>query len=133
MKGFNLASGGSSGSGGPEGNLQIKFSGECDLLKFNSMKPAMILSNDILNNFTLWKDYILNKAHSILTGGMLQSSADVAIDMSRKSQGMGFARIAKLVTSKNVNILKKDEDHSRGNGREVTVILPEKENEPKQE
>ena len=63
---------------------------------------------------------------------MLQSSgSDVAIDMSRRSQGIGFARIAKLVTSKNVNILKKEEDHqSLGNGREVTVILPEKENEP---
>ena len=63
---------------------------------------------------------------------MLQSNgSDVAIDMSRRSQGIGFARIAKLVTSKNVNILKKEEDHqSLGNGREVTVILPEKENEP---
>ena len=64
---------------------------------------------------------------------MLQSSgSDVAIDMSRRSQGIGFARIANLVTSKNVNILKKEEDHpqSFGNGREVTVILPEKENEP---
>ena len=27
MKGFNLATGGSGGSGGPDSNLQIKFSG----------------------------------------------------------------------------------------------------------
>ena len=64
---------------------------------------------------------------------MLQSSSDVAIDMSRKSQGIGFARIAKLVTSKNVNILKKDEDQSRGNGKEVTVVLPDNGNKQSQE
>ena len=44
---------------------------------------------------------------------------------------MGFARIAKLVTSKNVNILKKEEAQS--NGKEVTVILPVIGNEQKQE
>ena len=64
---------------------------------------------------------------------MLQSSSDVAIDMSRRSQGLGFARIAKLVTSKNVNILKKDEDHGRGNGKEVTVVLPNNGNQQIQE
>ena len=64
---------------------------------------------------------------------MLQSSSDVAIDMSRKSQGIGFARIAKLVTSKNVNILRKDEDQSRGNGKEVTAVLPDNENKQIQE
>ena len=64
---------------------------------------------------------------------MLQSSSDVAIDMSRKSQGIGFARIAKLVTSKNVNILRKDEDQSRGNGKEVTALLPDIENKQIQE
>ena len=62
---------------------------------------------------------------------MLQSGSDVSIDMNRRSQGMGFARIAKLVTSKNVNILKKEEAQS--NGKEVTVILPVIGNEQKQE
>merc|ERR1719461_341319 len=36
--------------------------------------------------------------------------------MSRRNQGLGFARIAKLVTSKNVNILKKEESQSNGGG-----------------
>ena len=43
---------------------------------------------------------------------------------------MGFARIAKLVTSKNVNILKKEEPAT--NGKEVTPISV-KEVESKQE
>ena len=64
---------------------------------------------------------------------MLQSGSDVSIDMNRRSQGIGFARIAKLVTSKNVNILKKEEAQSNGNGKEVTVILPVIGNEQKQE
>ena len=51
-------------------------------------------------------------------GGMLQTSngTDISIDMSRRNQGLGFARIAKLVTSKNVNILKKEESQSNGGG-----------------
>ena len=58
MKGFNLATGGSAGSGGPDSNLQIKFSGAWWPFKiWNNMKPVQILSNYILNNFiTLWKD-----------------------------------------------------------------------------
>merc|ERR1719474_1239685 len=49
---------------------------------------------------------------------MLQPSngTDISIDMSRRNQGLGFARIAKLVTSKNVNILKKEEIQSNGSG-----------------
>ena len=45
----------------------------------------------------------------IITGGLLQTNNDIAIDMTKgRSQGLGFARIAKLVTNKNVNILKKE-------------------------
>ena len=55
---------------------------------------------------------------SLIQGGMLQRSngTDISIDMSRRNQGLGFARIAKLVTSKNVNILKKEESQSNGGG-----------------
>ena len=45
----------------------------------------------------------------LLTGGLLQTNNDIAIDMTKgRSQGLGFARIAKLVTNKNANILKKE-------------------------
>ena len=67
-----------------------------------------------------------------LPGGMLQTNSEVAIDMNKRSQGLGFARIAKLVTSKNVNILKKEEAQS--NGKEVNITaVNAKENNAKQE
>ena len=49
MKGFHLATGGSAGSGGPDSNLQIKFSGAW--WPFNIYNIVQILSNYILNNF----------------------------------------------------------------------------------
>ena len=42
-------------------------------------------------------------------GGILQTNSEVTIDMSKKNHGLGFARIAKLVTSKNQNNLRKEE------------------------
>ena len=52
--------------------------------------------------------------------------------MNKRSQGLGFARIAKLVTSKNVNILKKEE--AQYNGKEVNIAaVNAKENNAKQE
>ena len=63
--------------------------------------------------------YFLFKECSL--GGILQTNSDVTIDMSRRQQGgLGFARIAKLVTSKNVNIPKKEEPVT--NGKDVTPI-----------
>ena len=62
------------------------------------------------------KLFILN----LLLGGILQNGSDITIDMTKRPQGMGFARIAKLVTSKNVSILKKEEHQS--NGGEMSPI-----------
>ena len=61
---------------------------------------------------------------------MLQtgSNNDVSIDMSRRSPGIGFARIAKLVTNKNVHILKKESQNggSDMNGtKNIEDKLPE--------
>ena len=78
MKGFNLATGGASGTNSGDTLLPIKFS-----------------------------------------GGILQTNPEVTIDMSKKNHGLGFARIAKLVTSKNQNNLRREEAHTEG--KEETV------------
>ena len=76
MKGFNLASGGGSGTSSGDTVLPIKFS-----------------------------------------GGVLQTNPEVTIDMSRKNHGLGFARIAKLVSSKNQNNVRREEVNT-GEGKE---------------
>ena len=55
-------------------------------------------------------------------GGILQTNPDVTIDMSKKNHGLGFARIAKLVTSKNQNNPRKEEAQSEGKEEAVPSI-----------